>query len=61
MTFLGPGSEPGTIRYAYVYGVALHSYGQVEKAITVLKKAHDTRPADRDVLMALIASIPPLA
>ena len=47
--------QPGTIRYAYVYGVALHSYGQVEKAITVLKKAHDTRPADRDVLMALIA------
>jgi Flp pilus assembly protein TadD len=34
--------------------VALHSYGEVEKAITVLKKAHEGRPADRDVLMALI-------
>ena len=47
--------QPDTTRYAYVYGVALHSYGQVEKAIAVLKKAHDARPADRDVLMALIA------
>jgi tetratricopeptide (TPR) repeat protein len=47
--------QPQTIRYSYVYGVALHSYGQVEKAIAVLKKAYDTRPADQDVLMALIA------
>ena len=46
--------QPATIRFAYVYGVALHSYGEVDKAIAVLKKAHDTRPADRDVLLALI-------
>jgi tetratricopeptide (TPR) repeat protein len=46
--------QSGTTRYAYVYGVALHSYGEVDKAIAVLKKAHDARPADRDILMALI-------
>jgi Flp pilus assembly protein TadD len=46
--------QPGTTRYAYVYGVALHSYGNVEKAIAVLKDAHERRPADRDVLTALI-------
>ncbi len=47
--------QPGTTRYAYVYGVALHSYGEVEKAIRVLQSAYERRPADRDVLMALIA------
>jgi len=46
--------QPNATRYAYVYGVALHSYGEVDKAITVLKQAHDTRPTDRDLLMALI-------
>jgi tetratricopeptide (TPR) repeat protein len=46
--------QPRTTRYAYVYGVALHSYREVDKAISVLKKAHDNDPADRDVLMALI-------
>ena len=46
--------QPGTIRYAYVYAVALHSYGEAEKAISVLERAHNIRPADRDVLMALI-------
>ena len=46
--------QSGTSRYAYVYAVALHSYGEVDKAIAVLKKAHDARPADRDILMALI-------
>lgn len=35
--------QPATIRFAYVYGVALHSYGEVDKAIAVLKKAHDPR------------------
>jgi tetratricopeptide (TPR) repeat protein len=46
--------QPQTTRYAYVYGVALHSYGDVEKAISVLKKAHDKDQGNRDVLMALI-------
>jgi Flp pilus assembly protein TadD len=46
--------QPNMIRYAYVYGVALHSYGEVEKSITVLRNAYERRPADRDVLMALI-------
>jgi len=38
--------RPETVRFAYVHGVALHSYGDVDKAIAVLKKAHDTRPAE---------------
>ena len=46
--------QPDTTRYAYVYGVALHSYGELDKAIDVLEKAHDTSPADQDVLLALI-------
>jgi Flp pilus assembly protein TadD len=46
--------QPATARYAYVYGVALHSYGDVGKAISVLLKAHERSPADRDILMALI-------
>jgi Flp pilus assembly protein TadD len=46
--------QPDTSRYAYVYGVALHSYGEGEKAIAVLKKANERRPADREVLTALI-------
>ena len=46
--------QPATTRYAYVYGVALHSYGDAGKAISVLRKALERSPADRDVLMALI-------
>ena len=47
--------QPANSRYAYVYGVALHSYGEVDRAITVLQEANAKRPADRDVLTALIA------
>ncbi len=47
--------EPQNIRYAYVYAVALDSTGKPEHAIEILTLAHEQRPADRDVLYALIS------
>ena len=44
---------PGNVRYSYVYAVALNSTRQTKKAITILEQAHNRRPADRDVLLAL--------
>jgi len=46
--------EPERARYAYVYGVALHSAGQVDEALSVLAAAHDRAPGDREVLLALV-------
>ena len=45
---------PDNARYSYVYAVALNSSGQASKAITILEQAHRRRPADRDVLVALV-------
>jgi Flp pilus assembly protein TadD len=47
--------QPGNARYSYVYAVALHSSGQVDRSIAVLQRAHERRPADREVLAGLIA------
>lgn len=47
--------QPDNVRYSYVYAVALQSSGQVDQAITVLEQAHKRRPADRQVLIGLIA------
>ena len=44
---------PGHARYAYVYGVALHSLGQSPKAMDVLAAAQKRHPYDRDLLYAL--------
>ncbi len=46
--------RPDNPRYCYVYAVALQSSGQVDAAIAVLKRAHGGRPANRDILTALI-------
>ena len=46
---------PANVRYSYVYAVALNSNRQTNKAITVLERAHKRRPADRDVLLALVS------
>lgn len=46
--------QPSNVRYSYVYAVALNSSGQPDKAIAVLESAHRVRPADREVLIALI-------
>jgi tetratricopeptide (TPR) repeat protein len=46
--------EPDRARYAYVYAVALHSAGQADSAIAVLKHVLVHRPNDRDTLLALV-------
>jgi tetratricopeptide (TPR) repeat protein len=45
--------EPGNARFAYVYGVALHSTGKPEAAINKLEKTLLAHPNDRDLLQAL--------
>lgn len=47
--------EPYQPRYAYVYAVALHSSGQYEEAMTVLKNALHNHPKDREILQALVS------
>jgi Flp pilus assembly protein TadD len=42
-------------RYAYVYGVALHSGGHLEEAMVVLKDNLVRHPDNRDTLLALIS------
>jgi len=46
---------PDTVRYAYVYAVALNSTGSPEQSRAMLAETHKQHPADRDVLVALIA------
>lgn len=47
--------QPGNTRYSYVYATALQSGGEIGQAIAVLEQAHNRRPADREILTALIA------
>jgi Tfp pilus assembly protein PilF len=47
-------AEPDNARYAYVYAVALHSAGKVPEALQILRNAHQTHPADVDILIALV-------
>jgi len=47
--------QPNNAQYSYVYAVALNSSGHADGAITVLEQAHQKRPADRQVLEALVA------
>ena len=47
--------QPSNVRYSYVYAVALNSSGQPDQAIAILQQAHERRPADRQVLIGLIA------
>ena len=46
--------RPESTRFAYVYAVALHGTGDPTRAIAVLEEAHRRRPANRDVLSALV-------
>jgi predicted CXXCH cytochrome family protein len=46
--------DPDRARYAYVYAVALHSGGDRDEAMSVLKNSLATHPNDRDTLTALI-------
>ena len=45
-------------RYAYVYGVALHSGGHAEEAMMVLKENLVRHPDDRNTLLPLISYTP---
>jgi tetratricopeptide (TPR) repeat protein len=47
--------EPGEARYQYVYAVALHSAGQRDEAMTVLKEALKSHPSNREILQALVS------
>ncbi len=44
---------PGNPRYAYVYGVALHSTGDSTRALEVLAEAHRAHPGAPEILVAL--------
>ncbi|HEY1434077.1 MAG TPA: tetratricopeptide repeat protein [Thermoanaerobaculia bacterium] len=46
---------PENARYAYVYGVALESSGQMARALGVLQAAHARHPGNREILEALLA------
>jgi len=45
---------PESSRYAYVYGIALHSAGEVERALGVLEDAYQRHPGDRSLLTGLV-------
>ena len=47
--------EPDEARYQYVYAVALHSAGQRDEAMAVLKEGLKSHPNDREILQALIS------
>jgi len=44
---------PERVRYVYVYGVALDSAGQTDRALEVLAGAHAGHPGNREILLAL--------
>ena len=46
--------SPDNTRYSYVYAVALNDIGNKSESIRVLEEVHRRRPADREVLYALI-------
>jgi predicted CXXCH cytochrome family protein len=46
--------EPERSRYAYVYAVALHSSGQVDQSMKILKQSLARHPDDRETLFALV-------
>jgi len=41
-------------RFAYVFGVALHSAGKTDRALEVLRVASDRHPGDHQILVALV-------
>lgn len=47
---------PEEPRYAYVYGVALQSSGDLGESVRVLTEASERHPYDRDILVALVTT-----
>jgi predicted CXXCH cytochrome family protein len=48
------GMDRNSARYAYVYGVALHSAGRRQEAIGYLKESATAHPGNSDIVMAII-------
>ena len=48
-------SAPAVARYTYVYAIALNSTRNATKALNVLEGARHAHPADRDILISLVA------
>jgi tetratricopeptide (TPR) repeat protein len=46
--------EPTRSRYAYVYAVALHSFGHIDESMKILKENAARHPDDHDTLLALV-------
>jgi tetratricopeptide (TPR) repeat protein len=47
--------DPHNARYAYIYGVAMHSAGRREDAIAYLKDSLAGHPENRDIIMAIVS------
>jgi tetratricopeptide (TPR) repeat protein len=47
--------EPDNLGYSYMYAVALNSSGHPDQAIAILQQAHEKHPADRQMLIGLVA------
>jgi Flp pilus assembly protein TadD len=45
--------QPDNPRYGYVYGIALNSFGEREKAIAILEDASHRHPNDHQILFTL--------
>ena len=50
--------RPELPRYSYVLAVALSDVGQSDRALVVLRAAHERHPGDREILAALEAAAP---
>jgi predicted CXXCH cytochrome family protein len=47
--------DRNSARYAYIYGVALHSAGRQQEAIAQLKKSLAEHPENREIIMAIVS------
>jgi tetratricopeptide (TPR) repeat protein len=47
--------DQNNARYAYIYGVALHSTGRHQEAITYLENSLTRHPENRDIGMAIVS------
>ena len=47
--------DTNNARYAYIYGVALHSAGRQQDALAQLKESLARHPGNRDIVMAIVS------
>ncbi|MCA9656475.1 MAG: tetratricopeptide repeat protein [Myxococcales bacterium] len=48
-------ARPDVARYAYVHAVARFDHGEHERALGLLRAAHERHPSDREILAALVS------